>query len=175
MKTLKVFLIVAVALTSAATAQAGTIKVEFQDVDKYTDFSVSGLSEEKTLGLFESELEDELKQFAERYIVGDHTLEIVFIDIDMAGDIQPWRNRHNADIRYIERVYPPRMELSYTLKDADGNVVSEGKERIADIAFDFNILAPIRSNSMSFFYEITLLEDWIRKNFRSLKSEAGKN
>jgi hypothetical protein len=175
MKPLKVFMIVAVALTSAATAQAGTITVEFQNVDKYTDFSVSGLSEEKTLGLFESELEDELKQFAKRYIVGDHTLEIVFIDIDMAGDIQPWRNSHNADIRYIERIYPPRMELGYTLKGADGTVISEGTERIADIAFDFNILAPIRSSSMSFFYEITLLEDWIRKNFRSLKSEAGKN
>ena len=93
----------------------------------------------------------------------------------VAGDIQPWRNTHNADIRYIERVYPPRMELGYTLKDADGNVVSEGEETIADIAFDFNILAPIRSNSMSFFYEITLLEDWIRKTFRKLKSEAAKN
>lgn len=175
MKTLKVFLTVAVALTSVATAQAGTIKVEFKDVEKYTDFSVSGLSEEKTLGLFESELEDELERFAKRYILGDHTLEVVFIDIDMAGDIQPWRNRHNADIRYIDRMYPPRMELGYTLKDADGNVVSEGEETIADIAFDFNILAPIRSNSMSFFYEVTLLEDWIRKTFRSLKSKAAKD
>ena len=174
MKTLKAFLIVAVALTSLATAQAGTITVVFEDVDKYTDFSVSGLSEKKTMGIFESELEGELKRFSERYIVGDYALEIVFKDIDMAGDIQPWRNRHNADIRYIERVYPPRMELAYTLKDADGNVVTEGEETIADIAFDFNILAPIRSQSMSFFYEINMLEDWVRKTFRSLKSEAAK-
>ena len=174
MKTLNAFLTVATALTSVAIAQAGTINVEFQEVDKYTDFSVSGLSEEKTLGIFESELEGELKRFSERYIVGDYTLLIVFKDIDMAGDIQPWRNRHSADIRYIERVYPPRMELAYTLTDADGKVVAEGEETIADIAFDFNILAPIRSQSMSFFYEINMLEDWIRKTFRSLKSEAAK-
>lgn len=174
MKTLNKFLIVAVALTSLATAKAGTIKVEFEDVDKYTDFSVSGLSEKKTEGIFESELEGELKRFSERYIVGDYTLFILFKDIDMAGDIQPWRNRHNADIRYIERIYPPRMELAYTLKDAEGNVVMEGEETIADIAFDFNILAPIRSQSMSFFYEINMLEDWIRKTFRSLKSEGAQ-
>jgi hypothetical protein len=66
------------------------------------------------------------------------------------------------------------MELGYTLTDGDGNVIAEGEETIADIAFDFNILAPIRSNSMSFFYEIELLEDWIRKTFRSFRSEAAK-
>ena len=90
----------------------------------------------------------------------------------MAGDIQPWRNRHNADIRYIERVYPPRMELAYKLTDADGKVVLEGEETISDISFDFNILAPIRTQTMSFFYEINMLEDWIRKTFRSLRSNT---
>ncbi len=173
MKTLKIFLTLASAWIAAGSLVAGEITVEFKEVDKYTDFSVSGLSEEKTQGIFESELERELKIFSERYIGENQKLHIVFEDIDMAGDIQPWRNRHNADIRYIERVYPPRMELAYTLTDADGTVLLEGEETIADISFDFNILAPIRTQSMSFFYEINMLEDWIRKTFRPYRSNSG--
>lgn len=174
MKTTKTFLTIIVTLISISALRAGTIETEFEDVDKFSDFSVSGLSEKRTLGIFESELERELEVFARQYITGDHKLKIVFKDIDMAGEIEPWRNRHSADIRYIERVYPPRMELAYTLTDGDGNVVLEGEETIVDIAFDFNILAPIRSQSMSFFYEINLLEDWIRKTFRILRSEPAE-
>lgn len=173
MKTLKLILVLASAWISTCALNAGEITVEFEEVDKYTDFSVSGLSEEKTLGIFESELERELKVLSKRYIIGDYKLHIIFKDIDMAGDIQPWRNRYNADIRYIETVYPPRMELAYTLTDSEGNIVQQGEETIADISFDFNILAPLRTQTMSFYYEINMLEDWMRKNFRSLKSNAG--
>ena len=65
------------------------------------------------------------------------------------------------------------MELAYTLTDGEGNIVQQGEETIADISFDFNILAPLRTQTMSFYYEINMLEDWMRKNFRSLKSNAG--
>lgn len=172
MKTLKILLTLGSAWLITNAVIAGVITVEFEEVDKYSDFSVSGLSEEKTKGIFESELERELKIFSERYIPGDYKLHIIFKDIDMAGDIQPWRNQHNADIRYIERVYPPRMELAYTLTDGNGDVLQEGAETISDISFDFNILAPIRTQSMSFFYEINMLENWIRKTFRPFRSNT---
>jgi hypothetical protein len=155
--------------------QAAQIDTEFKDVDDYTDFSVNGLSEEKTLGIFESELEDELDRFAKKYLPEGYALSITFTNIDMAGDIQPWRNRHNADIRYVERIYPPRLAFSYVLKDTEGTVVSEGEESISDLAFDMNIIAPMRSRHTSFFYETTLLGDWMRKTFRSLRSKAVKD
>jgi hypothetical protein len=160
---------------SVLTAHAGKITTTFADVEDFTDFSVSGLSEEKTLGIFLSELEDELENFANRYIKDDSVLEIHFTDIDMVGDIQPWRNRHNADIRYIERIYPPRLRFSYVLKNPDGKVIAEGEESIADLAFDFNVIAPIRSQHMYFFYETNLLGDWIRKTIRSVSSKPAQD
>ncbi|MEX0331989.1 MAG: DUF3016 domain-containing protein [Puniceicoccaceae bacterium] len=167
---MKLLSLTAAVLFPFLSVQAGQILAEFEDVDNFTDFSVSGLSEEKTLSIFESELEDELERFARKYIPEGQTLHILFTDIDMAGDIQPWRNRHNADIRYIERVYPPRLAFTYKLVDAEDNVLAEGEESIADLAFDYNVVAPMKNISMSFFYETNLLGDWIRLTMRKVQS-----
>ena len=148
----------------------GQILAEFGDVEKFTDFSVSGLSETKTLSIFQSELEDELARFGRKYVPEGQTLHIHFTDIDMAGDIQPWRNRHNADIRYVERIYPPRLAFTYKLEDADGKVLAEGEESIADLSFDYNVVAPMKNLSMNFFYETNLLGDWIRLTMQKLQS-----
>ena len=170
MKTMKFLFLAGAAILPFLTAQAGQIIAEFDDVKNFTDFSVSGLSEEKTLSIFESELEDELERFARKYIPEGQTLHILFTDIDMAGDIQPWRNRHNADIRYVERIYPPRLAFTYKLVDAEDKVLAEGEESIADLAFDYNVVAPMKNLSMSFFYETNLLGDWIRLTMRKIQS-----
>jgi hypothetical protein len=175
MKQMKILTLVIAAVTPLVSLSAGQIVAEFEDVDNYTDFSISGLSEEKTLKIFQSELESELEIFARKYVSEGNTLTLVFTDIDMAGDIQPWRNRHNADIRYIERVYPPRLAFRYKLEDSEGTVIAEGEESISDLAFDFSVIAPIKTQYMSFFYETNLLGDWIRKTMRAVASaDAGK-
>lgn len=171
MKTIKLIPLTTAILLPVATISAGEIVTEFQDVEKYTDFSVSGLSEKKTLSIFESELESELKRFSSKYLAEGQKLTITFTDIDMAGDIQPWRNRHNADIRYVESIYVPRLAFTYTLVDSDGSVITEGEESIADLAFQHNVVGPMKTQYANFFYEIDLLGDWIRKTFRQKKSD----
>ena len=68
MNTLKKLLILSTVGMTSLAANAGVITVEFEEVGKYTDFSVSGLSEKKTQGIFESALERELKIFSKRYL-----------------------------------------------------------------------------------------------------------
>lgn len=145
-------------LTLVAGLNAATIHLSFEGLDAYTDFSLQGLSEDKTKDLFikETDRNQRLKK-----IVGeDRTLEINFQDIDMAGDIQPWRNRVNADIRYVESIYPPSLKFTYTLKDANGKILAEGEESIRDLSFDFG-LQPIGDSS--FKYELKLLENWAQR------------
>ena len=149
-----------------APLNAGEIKMEFENVDDYTDFSISGMTENKTLPLFISEMEENLKGVAKRYLEEGQTLELVFTDIDMAGDIQPWRNRHNADIRYVEAIYPPRLKFRYALKDAEGEVLAEGEESISDLSFQMSTTAALRSSFEQFRYEFELLENWIRRSFK---------
>lgn len=161
----------ATAFLLPAMASAGTITAEYADVDDFTDFSVYGLSEERTLKIFQTELKDVLPSLAEKYLSEGETLVIRFTDIDMAGDIQPWRNTYNADIRYIEAVYPPRLKFTYTLTDSEGTVLEEGEESVSDLAFQMDTAASFRANSENFYYETDLLRDWMRKTFRDRASK----
>lgn len=158
--------------TAPLFSLAGSIETEFEGYEEYTDFSVYGLSEEKTLRIFKAEFKPLLDKLGERYLGEGETLKLRFTDIDMAGDIQPWRNYTNADIRYVEAVYPPRLKFTYSLMDADGEVVMEGEESISDLAFQMNTTAVIRNRYEHFFYEAELLEDWARKTLRERKKES---
>lgn len=165
-------LILAAALISPAPwLSAQEIVAEFGDLDQFTDFSVYGMSEEKTLSIYKSEFDSEIKPLADKYFKEGESLVMQFTDIDMAGDIQPWRNRYSADIRYIEDVYPPRVKFTYTVKDAEGNVLKEGEASLSDLAYRMNTLAPMRTQYENFFYENTLIRDWLRKTFRDWKDQ----
>lgn len=166
MKTIKPLLFL-IAFLPALGLAAGGITAEFENVGDYTDFSISGMSEEKTLTIFQAELERELETFAKRYLKEGQALLLVFTDIDMAGDIQPWRNRHNADIRYVEGIYPPRLKFRYTLSDEEDTILAEGEESISDLAFQMSTTAAMRSGFQQFYYEIELLGNWIRKTLKN--------
>lgn len=147
---------------SGLAAESNRISLKFENIEDYRDFSVEGMSEERTLPIFTSEVQRELDQFAVRYIEEGLQLEITFTDIDMAGDIQPWRNRNNADIRYIETIYPPRLHIKYQLMDASGGVIQEGEEKLSDLSF--NLKAGFNIHQSTFFYEVELLKNWIRRS-----------
>lgn len=162
-------------LLPLASATASQIVAEFTDVDKFTDFSVNGLTEKKTTSIFQAELKPELERLAKKYLKEGQVLTLNFTDIDMAGDIQPWRNRYNADIRYVEDIYRPRLEFTYSLADADGNILDEGEADIVDLAFMMNTMGTFRAHHMSFFYEIDLLSNWMRKTARSQWSDKARD
>ncbi|MCD8481996.1 MAG: DUF3016 domain-containing protein [Verrucomicrobia bacterium] len=115
---------------------------------------------------FSREFDRQLVRTSERWIPEGHQLHLVITNIDMAGEIQPWRNRHHADIRYVESIYPPRMKFTYALTDADGEVVKEGEKHLVDLAFNFGIHGFFRNDP--FHYEFAMLSRWIRDTFRPL-------
>lgn len=150
-------------LVALATAlNAATLELNFEDVGKFSDFTLQGLNEKKTKNVFVKDAERSLK--LKKYIGEDRTLAITFTDIDMAGDVQPWRNKNNADIRYVDGVYPPSMKFSYSLTDENGETVVEGEESIKDLNFNFSIKPTGNSH---FKYEMQMLEDWARTTLPS--------
>ena len=172
MKTLNLIFFTLLGLSPLAGI-CGTATAEFENPEEFTDFSVSGMSEEKTLNIFQDELEPELQRLADKYLAEGETLTLTFTDIDMAGDIQPWRNRTNSDIRYVEAIYPPRLKFSFTLADTEGNILKEGEAAESDLGFQMNINASVRGQHMSFFYELELLSDWARKELGQRGVDSG--
>jgi len=150
---------------SAEEAEQHPVSLTFGEVKHFRDFEYSGMNEEKTTRIFERELLRYLDRMAPRYLE-DHRLELHFTDIDLAGDVQPWRNHANRDIRYIESIYPPRAEFTYTLKDASGATVAEGEAKLIDLGFDFNTIR--RMNPDPFEYEQDMIRRWLQREVRPL-------
>lgn len=92
---------------------------------------------------------------------GDH-LQVTFTNVQRAGTYEPWRGPRFDDVRIIKDIYPPRIDLTFTLTDASGAVVKEGKRELRDPAFlqrgILNTTDPLR-------FEKQLLDDWLRNEF----------
>lgn len=149
---------------------AGNVEVQYKDVESYRDFSVSGMSEEKTLPILKRELESVLERLGKKHVPEGYTFKMTITDIDMAGDVQPWRNRHNDDIRYVESIYPPRIKFDYQLLDNEGNVVAEDSVNYSDIGFLYTNVSISRFND-PFHYEVNLVKDWFRNKFENVIGE----
>ena len=88
-------------------------------------------------------------------------LQLTIVDIDRAGDYEPWRHPGQQDIRIIRDIYPPRMTVAFKRFDAGGALLAEGERRITDPAFlinaaPFNDTDPLR-------YEKRMIDSWLRR------------
>ena len=72
--------------------------------------------------------------------------------------------RSTSDIRLVKDIYWPRMSIRYSLLDAKGQLITEGKEDIKDMNFMFG--SAIGSGNRSFQYEERMLRDWFKRQQR---------
>lgn len=174
MKTSKLCLIVLVglipgwALVANPTTQSETAAAEvmFFEPKNFTDVRDHDMGDyERTSYL--DELRDYIVRRAENYVPPGHKLSVTFTDIDMAGDFEPWRGPQFSDIRVVKDIYPPRMELSFQLVDAEGNVVQQGKRTLRDLSFLMKLSTEFREDPLR--HEKALLGDWLRDEFRRIR------
>ena len=174
MKTTLITLAVGLALAGAGVNRAfafGTgdkavrTTVTFSAPEKFTDVGDrfhADSEREATL----AELRSYLILRAGSYLALGQKLTITVTDVDLAGDFEPWRGSQYDDVRIVRDIYPPRIDLTFRLTDADGKVVKEGKRELRDLAFMMKLSIdqndPLR-------FEKNLLDDWLREEFRSLK------
>lgn len=102
-----------------------------------------------------------LERRAARRLPSGQQLEITLHDVDLAGDYEPGRSLDH-DIRIIKDIYPPRIDLSYRLNNADGTVLREGEASLRDMGFLFSA-SPLNSEPLR--HEQRLLNEWLREQF----------
>jgi hypothetical protein len=138
-------------------------EVIFFEPQKFTDVRDSYMAEGDRAGYLD-QLRNHIVRQAHRFIPPGHTLQVTFTDIDMAGDFEPWRGPQWQDVRIIKDIYPPRMELSFRVTDAEGNVVAQGDRVLRDLAFMMKI--PMASQNDPLRHEKALIDDWLRSEFQ---------
>lgn len=150
------------AMGNAVAAEDTAISYELVEPSGFTDFAIADEGVEHTSKVFDEQFGKKVVPTAEKLLPSGEKLQLRILDMDMAGDIQPWRIPGRAEpIRYIEFGYPPRITLEYKRIGPDGNVLAEGKEELVDPSFDMRSRTPHRDDP--FWFETELLQDWLKK------------
>lgn len=150
-------------LAQKSTAESAEAKVEitWQDPKSYTDVRPSNESRKKFRERVFNSLDKYFNQLAEALPEGQ-TLEITVTDLDLAGQVWPTMRAGAFDIRIIDRVYIPRMEFSYQLKNRD-TVIKSADVNIKEMAF-MNRVSRLRSSD-PFRYEKDMIKRWFDDEF----------
>lgn len=147
-----------------AAEPAAAVTVDFVDTDKFTDFSESYSFPERGRPYIVKRLSDYITQRAERKLPAGLQLHVVVTDVDMAGEYEPWRMSSSRDIRIVKDLYPPRINLSFRIVNAEGRVVAEGDRKLRDMSFMYSGRA-LDSDPLK--YEKKLLDRWISRELGS--------
>ncbi|WP_232215764.1 DUF3016 domain-containing protein [Paracoccus sp. J55] len=114
-----------------------------------------------------AEFDKEFAKLAERYLPAGQDLTVEVLDIDLAGDFEPW-NFDYRDVRIMRGTTPPRIRLRYTLTEG-GKVLKQDEVRLSDMNY---LSRPgAAGDTERFAHDKHLVEDWFRKTF---KVTAGK-
>jgi len=142
------------------------VTVTFSEPDKFTDAADSqrGSSTRREDNL--AEIESYIVERASRYLAEGQRLNVTVTDVDLAGEVEPWRTHGAHDLRIVKDIYPPRIDLSYQLLDANGAVVKEGERKLKDLMFNWKLSIDRQDPRM---HEKALIDDWLRTEFKRSK------
>ena len=148
----------------------GPVSVKWEDPAKFTEIRQSTNRFEAERGDWVQQLARYLQTTAAKPLQPGQTLDVTLVDIKRAGDYEPWHGPRGRDIRIMRDIYPPRISLQYTLKDASGRIVSEGDARLSDTGYLHNL--GLKSDSDPLRYEKRLIDDWVRRQLASQATAA---
>jgi hypothetical protein len=137
------------------------VQVKWTDPAQFTEIRASSNRFEAQSGNWVQQLADYLRRSASKRLPPGQTLEVEITDIKRAGDFEPQHGPRSNDIRIMRDIYPPRITLNFTLRDASGGVVSQGEEKLIDMNYLGN--TGLLSNSDPLRYEKRMLDDWLRR------------
>ena len=166
MKTLALALGLGVAAATAAAADpAAIVQVRFDQPERFVDVGFTAADPPRVrVGLLK-ELGRYVERDAAAHVPAGMRLEITVTEVDMAGAYRQGPGG-GGQMRVIHESTPPRIDLAFVLRGADGTIVREGRRELRNPQFMFGSppsSAPLR-------HERELVADWLEREF----APAGK-
>ncbi|MFZ5681561.1 MAG: DUF3016 domain-containing protein [Pseudomonadota bacterium] len=147
-----------VGLMMAASAANAAVRVTFVSPERYQDEDLrSGATRDGILLEFRKFFD----KLGSQYLKFGETLSVDVLNIDLAGEYEPWRGSLN-NVRILRDITPPSFRLRYTLTRGK-TVVARNEETITDMNYLSDISA--HSSTDRFAYEKDMLRDWFRRRF----------
>jgi hypothetical protein len=139
------------------SSHCAELEITFTKPDTYTDIRSGFDGPNYSAQDIATNLEKHLTRLAKK-LPDEYQLKMDVTDIDLAGDTR----RHN--MRVVTERLPPRLAFSYSLLDANDQVLIQSNENIRDFAFMSN--RSLRLKGDPFGHEKKLLSDWFKKLFQ---------
>ena len=149
-----------------AENEHNNLAIEFIKPKSFTDIRAGneprGKFRKRVLSTFESYF----AEFSEKLPQGQK-LAVTVTDIDLAGDTRSPRipiSSFLSEVRVMEDIHWPRMKFTYTLTDAEGNVLQTDDVDLRDLSY-LTRSGLVRGSRQAFRYEYTMLERWFKDTF----------
>jgi hypothetical protein len=141
----------------------GRVAVAWADPAGFTEIRNSNNRFDAARGNWLTDLAQYLRKRSEAVLPAGERLQLTIVDIDRAGDYEPWRGLALQDTRIVRDLYPPRMTVQFQLFDASGKLLEEGERKLSDPAFLLGS-SPI-NDSDPLRYEKRMIDSWVRREF----------
>lgn len=140
------------------------IAVQWTDPEAFSDIRHSGNRWEARRGDWVEQIARHVRKRAERELPAGTTLDVTIRDIRRAGMYEPWRGPQMDHVRVIKDHYPPRIDLDFVLRDAEGRVIAEGPRELRNLGFLQRGTTGMNSDALR--YEKQLIDDWLRRDLK---------
>lgn len=146
-------------------SETSRVTVLFSHPEKFTDVkdSSSDFENERGRERYLPQIQEYLAKEANRLLRPGQKLTVVFSDIDLAGDFEPWLGFRFDDVRIVRDRYIPRLTFSFKLTDDGGMVLKEGERKLAELTFQLSAAAGFPDDQLR--YEKSMLNNWLRQEF----------
>lgn len=147
--------------TPRALPASGPVSVAWADPAGFAELRNSPNRYEAARGGWLMELAVYLRKRAEPRLAPGERLDLNIIDVNRAGEYEPWIGVNYHDTRIVRDIYPPRMTVQFRHTGADGQVLSEGERKLSDPGFLTGITPIDTTDGLRF--EKRMIDSWLRR------------
>lgn len=145
----------------APAASAASVSVTYQDPHQFTE-SRSAFGNHYNHGDYLGHLKTYLIRKATPMLDAGQHLAITITDIQLAGSYEPWHGPQWNRVRFMRDVYPPRIDLEFTLTGTEGDIIREGSRKLRGLGYLHD--SPARPGDTDLLrYDKALLDKWLRR------------
>ncbi len=136
-------------------------EINFDQPEKFMDFRSRDVLTSIDRNRLTADLSKNIEKLAEQILPANHSMNITFTDIDMAGNIFPGANEIRKVSNNTDRTL---LKFDYEIIDNNGESIKKGQEKLINMYFNNAMNREAKQFRQSRFkHELVLFSRWLKK------------